>query len=333
MLVSPMLSTALTAALMLFSAEAKKPAFMMDSSLRSNGNNQRLLSNLMAKAQPRRLDQGNDDQAENEDGFGFDASVYSVKYTGCSAIKTYSDEQAEEGNVIEAKRFVVFRLCPSDSCNKYTTEGCSEDYGEYVLEMGDYLETMTQYNEERVANFCEYCEYCAENQMNGGNGNDDGGGRRLDQGDDAAADGDDAAADGDDAAADGDDAVAAADDCYDVCQADYNRLCNEGNNQNQNNGDDAAEQEEVNIEEFFECVQVENENNGYVYYMGPHCDSDGFTITIGLYSDETCSTYIGYETDVYTATGIDLSEADMSIFYPQDCQSCMENVSVAVAPL
>lgn len=330
MLVSPVLSSVLAAALLLLSSSsidaAKTPAFMMDKKLRSTNteHQQRLLANLMAKAQPRRqLDQGNDDQAQQEedwDDFGFEVDQYSVKYTGCSAIKTYSDEQAEDGNVIQAKRFVVFRLCPSDTCNKYTTEGCSEDYGEYVLEMGDYLETMAQYQEERNQNYCEYCEACVDAQM--GNNNNR---RRLDQGDDAAAaDGDDAAAaDGDDAvAAQGDDAFV---DCYEVC-SDYNSICNENNNQA--NGDDAQEQqEEVNIQEFFECVGVQNENNGNQYFLGPHCDNDGFTIVIGLYSDEECNTYIGHEYDVYQATGIDLSEVDMSFFYPHDCYSCQENVS------
>jgi len=326
MLVSPMIRSALAAALVLVSADAMKPAFMMEPSTKlRNGNQQRLLANLMAKAQPRHLDQG-DDQAADEDYWGFDAQLFSVKYTGCSAIQTYSDEQAEDGDsVLQAKRFVVFRLCPSDSCNKYTTEGCTEDYGEYVLEMGDYLEVMSQYQEERSENFCAYCEWCAENNWNGGNNNNnqnanddqaqgDDAGRRLDE-----AAGDDAAADGDDAA-NGDDAAAAAEeDCYTVCSADYNKLCN-----NNNNGDDG---EQIEIEQFFECVQVENENNGNAYYLGPHCDSDGFSIIIGLYSDATCSTYIGHETTIYDAVGIDLSAFDMSIYYPQSCQSCKENVS------
>ena len=173
MLVSPMLRASLAAALLLCSAQAM-PEFMKATSLRSSSSSpqkQRLLANLLSKA--RRLDQGNDDQAAQEEGewdnFGFAVQDYSVKYTGCSAIKTYSDEEAKDGqDVLESKRFVVFRLCPSDSCNQYSTEGCSEDYGEYVLEMGDYLEAMTTYQEEKVQNFCAYCEWCAENQMNGG---------------------------------------------------------------------------------------------------------------------------------------------------------------------
>ena len=341
MLLSPMVRSALATALLLLSAEAKKPAFMMEPTfnVRSSGANQRLLAKLMAKAQPRRLDQ----QDQEEDGWGFDMENYSVKYTGCSAIKTYSDEQAQDGDtVLEAKRFVVFRLCPSDSCSKYSTDGCSEDYGEYVMEMSDYLETMTQYQEEKTQNYCAYCEQCAEYQMNGGNNNNNNNqnnnaDQEEEQGDDAerrradeAADGDDAAAaDGDDAAAAAGDDAAAADDCYSVCY-DYNKLCNDGNNNNNQNGDDEQQQEEINIEEYLECRQVDNQNNGYAYYLGPHCESDGHTISIGLYSDETCSTYIGHEMSVYDATGLDLSVIDMSIYYPQDCQSCKENVSRCV---
>jgi hypothetical protein len=86
----------------------------------------------------------------------------------------------------------------------------------------------------------------------------------------------------------------------------------------------------MEIDQFFECVEVQNNNNGNAYYLGPHCDSDGFTISIGLYSDETCSTYIGHETSIYDATGLDLSEFDMTVYTPKECQSCMENVSNVV---
>ena len=297
----------------------------------------------MSKAQPRRLDQGNNDDqaAEDEWNFGFDVEDYSVKYTGCSAIKTYSDEEAQDGlTVLESKRFVVFRLCPSDSCNQYSSEGCSSDFGEYVLEMGDYLEAMTMYQEEKVQNFCAYCEWCAENEWNDDAAAAQGDDAAAQDGDDAAAaDGDDAqrrledAAAGDDAAAaeeeQGDDAAAAEEEAAEeeACSmcSNYNQVCNE--NQNQNNGDDGQGQEQMEMDQFFECVQVQNENNGYAYYLGPHCGSDGFTISIGLYSDETCSTYIGQEKSVYDATGLDLSELDMTIYTPKECQSCMENVS------
>jgi hypothetical protein len=197
-------------------------------------------------------------------------------------------------------------------------DGCSEDYGEYVLEMGDYLDAMAIYQEEKVENFCAYCEQCADNQNQWNNGNDDaaqnGDERRLEE---AAEEGDDAAAaEGDDAAAAEEDAVAE-EDCTSIC-SNYNSICN----QNNNNGDDAAQ-----AETYFECVQVQNDNNGNAYYVGPHCDSDGFSIMIGVYSDEDCSTYIGHEVSLYDATGIDLSGIDMSVYYPHDCQSCKENVS------
>jgi hypothetical protein len=148
------------AALLLVSVTAKKSASFLKTMekpahLRNNERaRQNLIRNLVAKAKPRRLEENvEEEEVEEVDygEFGFDVTAYSVKYTGCSAILTYSDEAAEEADtVLETKRFVVFRLCPTDSCNKYDAKGCSSNYGEYVLEMGDYLETMAEYNEEKL---------------------------------------------------------------------------------------------------------------------------------------------------------------------------------------
>jgi hypothetical protein len=294
------------------------------------------MKNLVAKAQPRRLDQNDVDYGE----FGFDVTQYSVKYTGCSAIETYSDDAAEESDtVLRTKRFVVFRLCLTDSCNKYEASGCSSDYGEYVLEMGDYLETMNQYNEEKLENYCQYCEECAGAQDAAAE--EEAADDQVDEEGDAAAEEDDAgrkrrleeggqdeeqAAEGDaqeeEAAAEDEDAYAT---CNSVCQDSAN-VCNvEQEGQEGEEGEE--QQEEIDAADYFECVKIDaGGDDGSSYYLGPHCSDDGFSIVIGLYSDEWCSTYVGNETSVYDATGIDLSGADMSVYYPQDCLSCLENV-------
>ena len=60
-----------------------------------------------------------DDEWQN---FGFDITEYSIKYSGCSTVKSYSDELAATyaSTVLAANRFVIFRLCPSFYCNKYS---------------------------------------------------------------------------------------------------------------------------------------------------------------------------------------------------------------------
>jgi hypothetical protein len=330
MTLSPMLQLkGALAALLLVSVTAKKSASFLKAMekpahLRNNEKARRnLLNNLVAKAQPRRrLDQNAQEEEEVDYGeFGFDVTAFSVKYTGCSAIMTYSDEAAKEADtVLAAERFVVFRLCPTDSCNKYDAKGCSSNYGEYVLEMGDYLETMAQYNEEKLQGYCEYCQQCYEAQ-----GQDAEEEQAAEEEEDAAEeDGQerkrrlDEQAAADNQAA-GDDA---ADACSSVC-ADYATLCDV-------EGEEAEGEEEEQYEaaDFFECAQFENENDGSVYYLGPHCSNDAFSIVIGVYSDEDCNTYVGNEISVYDATGIDLSALDLSGYYPHDCQSCKEAVSL-----
>jgi len=126
-------------------------------------------------------------------------------------IKSFSDDLAQyngdgyvSSTILARDQFVVFRFCASDYCSDSKVYGCSEDYGEYILPLADYLTAMSTYTAERTAKYCNYCENC----LGYNNGN-----RRLANADDAAA-GDDAAAAGDDAgqAAAADDAVAAADD-------------------------------------------------------------------------------------------------------------------------
>ena len=133
--------------------------------------------------QARRLDDAN----ANDDGvwnaFGFDVADYSLKYAGCSAVATWSDDLAEnnadDGNnggnadgyyggewqsstVVSAPKFVVFRLCPTDSCSDDRTFGCSNDYGEYIIDLTEYVQYLKEYKEEQLQRYCEYCEECVQ---------------------------------------------------------------------------------------------------------------------------------------------------------------------------
>lgn len=133
--------------------------------------------------QARRLDDAN----ANDDGvwnaFGFDVADYSLKYAGCSAVATWSDDLAEnnadDGNdggnangyygeewqsstVVSMPKFVVFRLCPTDSCSDDRTFGCSNDYGEYIIDLTEYVQYLKEYKEEQLQRYCEYCEECVQ---------------------------------------------------------------------------------------------------------------------------------------------------------------------------
>ena len=100
---------------------------------------------------------------DNED-VGFDMTAYSFHYTGCSAIKTWSDEMAQDEDtdtVLMAQRMATFRLCPTDQCSSNTYNGCSSNYGDYVVSMDQFLLGMLALQEDRVMGYCEYCQECA----------------------------------------------------------------------------------------------------------------------------------------------------------------------------
>jgi hypothetical protein len=98
-----------------------------------------------------------------EDGV-FDLTARSFKYSGCAAIKSFDTENAENnGTPLSVDTYAVFRLCPEDSCNKYSLTGCGKNYGEYVVEMSTYLEFMLDFYEDHYGAYCDYCYSCDYN--------------------------------------------------------------------------------------------------------------------------------------------------------------------------
>jgi hypothetical protein len=82
----------------------------------------------------------------------------------------------------------------------------------------------------------------------------------------------------------------------------------------------------------YEANYDQNNNNNYEnmeLYIGPHCGEDGHTITLGVYTDSTCSTY----TSKYSAKdilGVDVMKEHTggSIdLFPTKCISCLADVS------
>lgn len=104
------------------------------------------------------------DESMDANGAGFDITNYSVKYTQCATVQTYSDNLAAEEyieTVLAAERFALFRLCPSDQCSSYSNSGCGSNYGEYIVSLDQFMLAMLEYQEHRVAGYCEYCQNCA----------------------------------------------------------------------------------------------------------------------------------------------------------------------------
>lgn len=105
---------------------------------------------------------------EMEEGqFGFQISNYAIKFTQCATVETFNDELADDefsDTVLAAQRFAIFRLCPKSQCSSYSTNGCTSNYGEYIVAMDQYLAAILEQEEERVVNYCTYCQTCADLQ-------------------------------------------------------------------------------------------------------------------------------------------------------------------------
>jgi hypothetical protein len=99
--------------------------------------------------------------------YPYDLSTYSVRYEKCQNVLSWSDDLAGEEDattVLALEHFVIFRLCPTDSC-----QTCYSDYGEYVLPVEEYLASAIEQSRQAFENSCEQCEeacndggYCDE---------------------------------------------------------------------------------------------------------------------------------------------------------------------------
>lgn len=335
---------------------------------------QDLRKQLLAKARPvpRALEEeANEDVEEeandeaNDDAVyvnadGLDLSSYSLKYVGCQAVNTWSDNMAkdEDSNTAFAlEQFVILRMCPSTWCSRYRKFGCGSNYGQYMILMEDYLAIMKEYHYARFATYCGTCSQCMGSYVSY-QATEDGNRRRRLADDDAAGDdavNDDEAA-GDDAYNDdaGDDAMnnddAAGDDAYNDDEVNNNDDAAAGDEVYNNNDDDAmsnqwaqsncdleeqcANYEEVceyhqyhgaDYENFMECTAIEMDD-GQVLYLGPHCGSDKHTITIGVFEDQYCSSYLGDVGSYEEIQGYNIDENSLAFFYPSTCISCSDEV-------
>jgi len=269
---------------------------------------------------------------EWDNAFKFDATQYSLSYHRCAAVKQFDDELAaaeDSTTVFITKNFAVFRFCPSTMCESSVVtevnaetgetevvteenpetdelemvmkeggangEGCQSNYGEYMIELGDYLSLMVEYHNDRFEKYCDTCESCMYDvyqvwMKNGYSG------RHLKERSDLSFLDDLETEDFHTAHRElGYNKYAACPE-YDICHS-FSQICKTGL-------DDT-------LTEYFDCTQVQK-SNGQTAYMGPHCSADGVTITLGVYSDEYCSEYIGNGVSAASFLGYELEGDELS---------------------
>ena len=227
---------------------------------------------------------------------------FSIKFQGCHHVSQWNDEADGEEDVrIETKRLIRFRLCPTDSCSATSSAGCSADYGDYIIDMNTFLGTYYQ----AVENYNQYrCEYTAQMLCDCADGDD--------KGDDFNAE-------------------LCEYDCYvangleSTC---VDRNPYEDDQQQQQQG------EQFDLADYVECQQARFDNNNgraleeneVQYFIGPYCAEQGGAIFLGLFTDDTCTTFAdenGGASSYSSMAGTSLPYAAESII-TLDCISCKE---------
>ena len=211
-------------------------------------------------------------------------SGYSVKFQGCHHVQQWNDEADDEYDVrIKTKRLVRFRLCPYGDCST-DNSGCTSKYGDYVVDMSTFVGAYLTAKQDDNGQLCQE----ASDSCSACNGDDN---------------------------------------CLSQCYQGIGMSdCLYGNNnQDNDNGFDPLE--------FAECAQFNmgrrqldqgNYNNQWDgnYYIGPYCADQGGEIHLGVFTDDTCTSFAnGGENMFYNAMGFSMPYSDESLV-PMMCVGC-----------
>lgn len=228
-------------------------------------------------------------------------SNFSIKFQGCHHVTQWNDNANQDEDVkIQTKRLIRFRLCPTDSCSSSSSSGCSSSYGDYVLDMNTFLtsyyQAVDEYNQYKCAYIANYECSCSD----------------------------------DDGKSDDFNVETCISDCYtangvtDICTGQQNNNNNNNNNQNQ---------DQFSLANYVGCQQARFQNNNRMlagenqYFIGPYCAAQGGAIFLGLFTDDTCTSfadqYGGTQTYSSLTGGVALPYSSQSVI-TMDCVSCKE---------
>ena len=248
--------------------------------------------------------------------WGFDASQYSLSYERCATVKHFDLEMAAQEDAVSVFRtqhFVVLRLCPAKTCDRpdwylevdeegeaaedeaepedngevygANGRGCSSNYGTFLIDAGRYLQLMAEYEDTQFDMYCNYCEHYMQKMYEKWVQN--GGHRELKFEEFKTHPDIERMLGGYDAE-------------WYSCSV-YANAC-DGNWRQ----DDYAD--------FLDCAEVQK-NNGMVAYTQATCAEDGETLTIGLYSDESCTQDITSKVNIANWIGEDVDVDEMAHYY------------------
>jgi len=212
---------------------------------------------------------------------------YSIKFQGCHHINQWNEYAEDEDDVrIMTKRLVRFRLCPSDDCNDEKTGGCNSHYGDYVVDMNIFVDAYLESEAYDLEAQCEATEDICDNNCGGQD-----------------------------------------DDCLTSCYDSYGlSACMQA--------DDDAAVDILDPLDYAYCAQYafpdrdddyyNNGDDAVEYYIGPFCADQGGEINLGLFTDDTCTTFASQGKSLFnTLAGYDLPYANANMVN-EYCMSCME---------
>ena len=268
----------------------------------ANSAKTKYMSKLMSNARPTENSQLGRRLEEDADAEEYEVNIsgYSLKFEQCQFVKAYDDNLAGEDSdtILATRRFVIFRLCPTGYC-----DSCSYNFGEYIVDLEEYLEATVDYQKELQEEMCDACQEC-------GNWQDDDGEEAEEEEEEAEEEEEEDDEDRRKRRLDVD-----CDSCYDECMKIENM---------EDNG-------YVDATNFLECQLVydpdDDGNSGL--YAGPMCASNGSKIKIGLFTDDECNVPDSdKDVDDYLMDdnngSMKLSHALLKTVYSSECISCLK---------
>jgi len=225
------------------------------------------VNKLLNGATPLRKLDGEEAEEQN-----VDISSYYIRFEKCQFVKAFSDDLAQEGEdtVLATERFVIFRLCPN-------SDSCSGNYGEYMVDMDEYLQYTVEYRQQEQEEMCEMCDDMCEYYGYGDDGGEDAG-DEDEESNEEEEEGDEDEEDRRRRLARQKFSGRKLDDmtCNECVSA-----CEKIENMEENFYVDATY--------FVNCQELVEENDEQTgLWAGPMCSSQGSKIKIGVFTDEDC---------------------------------------------
>ena len=304
---------------------------------------------------PRQLEEEQSVNNNNDDTFLYnDLSTYSIRYEKCQFVKMYDDtlasnqqqEQEQSSSPLATKHFVIYRLCPSDTCSSSSSSSSSSNacgtdanvpYGTYTMTVEEYLYYTINYQKELLEQSCNFCNaYCVSTSSSSSSSSPYCTTDCTNTMCQSCSTTCDAYQSFTTAIANGATNIADAAN-YMQCQPVEN---SNNNNNNDDDDDDDANNSNNNMNEDDTTTAIQ-------YYIGPYCQSTRTTstdtaptsISIGLFADEHCYSpvtdvnmtevlggiHLSYHLFQHTTTSP--SSTTTATQNPRQCLSCLETTN------